>query len=96
MLWHRVEMCGGPLDGATVCVPLRARRIDHWIWAHECVTFDGVSWQWANACMSGFYQLAATAGSSRIDGQALDVPQSYAWHDLTFADNLSARWEFGD
>lgn len=97
-LWRNVRMMGGPLDGATVCVPLRRQRVDHWVWAHECVVFDANNdcWVWAGACMSGFYQLADTAGSLFVDAQDEESEQTYRWRDIRFANASSPHWQMGD
>lgn len=97
-IWYMAQMTGGPLDGASACVPLRKQRVDHWVWAHECVTWnaDNACWEWADACVSGFYQLSETAGSSYVDSQELEAVQTYKWHDVRFAAQSTPHWEFGD
>jgi hypothetical protein len=96
MLWWQVSLLGGPLDGAEVCVPCRGGRVDNWVWAHECVVWDGDGqvWGWAAACVSGFYQLSGSAGSSPVgEGMPMLV---FRWHDVRFAGSPLQDWEFGD
>lgn len=94
-LWWSALMLGGPLDGATVCVPCRGGRVDRWVWAHECVWWDGDegAWRWAAACVSGFYVMGDDPGSFEVDAK-MATPR-FEWRDVRFMEPSWRRDQFG-